>query len=97
MTRPLRDGITIEVIWLDQDMIEVLVSASNGYFSGLAEIYVSYDELPEMANAVRGFPSTRADIRTATLGKFEQDNVGATAMEFDCRDRQGHCVVKARL
>lgn len=98
MTKPLQDGITIETIWLDQDMIEVLVSVSNGYFSGIAEIYVGYHELPHMAKALRGYPSSSEDVRRAALGTFDTTySDGAIAMEFYCRDLQGHCMVKVRL
>src|ERR1700722_10068573 len=38
----VESGLSFEVIWSDQDVIEVVFSCSNGTFSGRAEIYLSH-------------------------------------------------------
>jgi hypothetical protein len=48
-------GINLEVIWFDQDLLEVLFSCSNGYFSGQAQIYMSHDTPSELATGLSGF------------------------------------------
>ena len=69
----LEKAICWEVIWFDfdQHLIEVVFSCSNGYFSGTCEIYVSRDELSELANSLRGFPSSASDSRRVELGTFD--------------------------
>ena len=56
-------GINFEVIWFDQDIVEVFFTCSNAYFAGGAEIYLSRDDLPNLVEALRGFPSDGADTR----------------------------------
>jgi hypothetical protein len=37
-SKTVENGINLEVIWFDQDMVKVVVSCSNGHFSGRAEM-----------------------------------------------------------
>jgi hypothetical protein len=46
----IENGIHFEVIWFDQDVIEIIHSCSNGRFSGVAEIYMGHDDLSEFAD-----------------------------------------------
>ena len=94
----MNNGIEVEVIWLDQDVLEFLFSCSNGRFSGQAEIYVSHDKLSEVAEAMSGFPSHIKDSRDLELGTFNPDHAdGGIRMHFCCTDSQGHAAVEVKL
>jgi hypothetical protein len=94
----VKDGIEVEVIWLDGDALEILFRCSNGYFSGQAEIYLSPGELSEMAGAVSRFPSHAKDSRDFELGTFNPDHAdGGVRMHIHCADSVGHAVVEVRL
>ena len=77
----MNNGIEVEVIWLDQNVVEFPFSSSNGRFSGHAEIYVSHDKLSDVAEGLSGFPSHTKDSRDFELGTF---NPTMRTAEFGC-------------
>jgi hypothetical protein len=92
------NGIEIEIHWFDDDVIELLVRASNGRFAGMAELYVSHDELPRLADALRGFPASPCDHRELQLGTFDANHAGGgVRLRFWCKDRAGHALVEVSL
>jgi hypothetical protein len=92
------NGIHLKVIWFDQDVIEIVLSCSNGRFSGQAEIYVSHSDLSEFADGLRGFPRSVSDSRNFELGTFNPRHAdGGIRMKFICPDSTGHAVVEIRL
>ena len=94
----VENGINIEVIWADQDVIEVALWCSNGYFSGLAELYLGYDDLPDLVSTFRGFPSSKSDTRQVELGTFDPTYAnGGVRLNFYCRDSGGHASVDVKL
>ncbi len=94
----MKRGIEILVIWWDPDLLEVLFSCSNGYFSGQAEIYLTHGRLSEMAEALSGFPSHPKDSRDFELGTFNPNHAdGGVRMHFHCTDSVGHAVVEVKL
>lgn len=94
----MQNGINLEVIWFDQDVIEVVLNCSNGHFSGVAEIYLSHDDLSEFARDLRGFPSSVGDSRRVELGTFNPSHSdGGVKLDFSCTDSSGHAVVEIRL
>ena len=91
-------GITIKVIWSDEDLIEILFSCSNGYFAGHAEIYLSHDKTSELAEALSGFPTSATDSRDLELGTFNPTHAdGGAHMRFSCLDSIGHAQVVVKL
>jgi hypothetical protein len=96
----VENGISLEVMWFDEieDLVEVLFSCSNGYFSGQAEIYVSCDGLSKFAQVISGFPSHPGDSRDFELGTFNPDHAdGGARLNFFCKDSAGHAVVEVKL
>jgi hypothetical protein len=96
----VENGINLEVIWFDEveDLLEVLFSCSNGYFSGQAEIYVTRDALSKLANALNGFPSYPNDSRDFELGTFSPEHAdGGVRMHFHVLDSVGHAAVDVKL
>jgi hypothetical protein len=92
------NGITLEVIWFDNDMTEVLLRCSNGYFSGQAEIYLANDGFEGIAQTLRGFPSTPSDSRDIGIGTFNPEHAdGGARMHFHCLDSPGHAAVDVQL
>jgi len=55
----LEKGISWEVTWFDfdQKLMKIVFACSNEYFSGTCNVYVSRDQLSELANALDGFPA----------------------------------------
>jgi hypothetical protein len=96
----MEKGISWEVIWVDSDpnLIEIVFSCSNGYFSGACEIYVGRDQLSELTNALHGFPSSGSDRRGVELGTFDPKYAnGGVRMSFYCSDSRGHSIAEIRL
>jgi hypothetical protein len=94
----VESGLNFEVIWSDEDMIEVVLTCSNEHFSGRAEIYLSHRALSELADVLRGFPSSGTDSREVELGTFDSGHAdGGVKMKFRCSDALGHAVVEIKL
>lgn len=90
----MNTGIKFEVIWLDEHIVEVRVTASNGRFAGTADCYSAHDGIPRLAAAVRGFPVSNTDRREMEIGTLDPSRAGGGAkLVFRCVDRAGHAVV----
>jgi hypothetical protein len=93
-----KGGIEVEVFWSDQDVIQCQVRCSNGRFSGVAEIYLSHDDLPRMVSALEGFPRSGTDSRELELGTFDPAWAdGGIRLHCYCKDSAGHAVMEVTL
>jgi hypothetical protein len=91
-------GIEFEVVWFDQDVVEYLVTCSNGPFRGATRMYLAHDDLSKTAQILSGFPSDIKDTRDVQLGAFEPNVAGGGIhMSFRCIDSVGHAVVLVSL
>jgi hypothetical protein len=89
----MRNGVSFEVIWFDQDMLELMVSCCNGFFAGTAGIYVTHDHLSDLSDALRGFPSRVGEVRRVELGTFNPNHAdGGLKMHLYCMNSAGHAV-----
>ncbi len=96
----MEKGISWEVIWFDfdQNLIEIVFTCSNGSFCGACEIYVSRDELSELAHALRGFPSSGSDSHSVELGTFDPKYAdGGVKIHFYCSDSRGHSIAEIKV
>jgi hypothetical protein len=96
----LENGISLEVIWFDfdQKLIEIVFACSNGRFSGTCEVYLSRNELSELADTLKGFPLGGDDTRSAELGTFDPKYAdGGVKMNFYCSDSRGHSIAEIKL
>jgi hypothetical protein len=94
----MQPGIYIEVIWLDEDMLEIRVRASNARFGGQVEVYTSLDFAAELARDLRGFPNGERDVREWLVGKVDPPSgAGGLRLAFRCSDAAGHLVVDVAL
>jgi len=95
---PLELGIAFAVFWWDQDIVELRVMSSNGYFAGLVKIYVGHDMLLQVAERLKGFPSSTSDSRDFELGTFDPKYAdGGLRMHFYCLDSVGHAAVEIKI
>jgi hypothetical protein len=91
-------GIEFAVFWWDQDIVEFRVTSSNGYFAGWAKIYVGHDVLAQLAERLKGFPSSTSDSRDFELGTFDPKYAdGGLRMHFYCLDSVGHAAVEIKI
>jgi hypothetical protein len=66
-------GIHISVLYNDEHLLKLRVSASNGVFAGQADVYADSDALAEMAGTLKGFPNGRDDEREFEMGTFDEN------------------------
>jgi hypothetical protein len=89
----LDSQLAIELVWEDQDLEELLISASNGRFSGIAQVYFGHGEIEDFANRIRGFP--RELSHRVIFGNKQSDS--CAELTFYCVDGVGHTMVKVSL
>jgi hypothetical protein len=91
-------GFEFRLDWHDNDVLELCVSAWNGAFGGLAEIYEGIGDLRDAAAQLRGFPKDPADTREVVFGNFDREFAGGgVRMRFHCVDGAGHAYVEATI
>ena len=91
-------GFYFEVLWSDADFLEVRITASNGSFAGVIQVYMPIGGLKNAAESLAGFPGNSADRRNLCFGKFgPQAAAGAIQMIFHCSDSAGHAIIEANL
>jgi hypothetical protein len=94
----MKSGIEFKIVWFDQDVVELRVSASNGRFSGQVNLYLGRGRLSGTADLLKGFPSDSTDSRDVELGTFNPNHVGGGAqMHLYCLDMAGHAAVDVKL
>lgn len=91
-------GLDLRVIWLDPDLAELRIHASNGRFEGTADVYVDHQVVPRLAATFAGFPTSPADERDLELGTFDPKVAGGgVQIQVRCSDRSGHVVLRLRF
>lgn len=91
-------GFRFEVLYEDDDVLKIRVSAWNGAFGGSVDVYVGLAALGEAAEKLRGFPHHPSDARELLLGAFGPEVAGgALKMRFYCADAAGHAWIEAKL
>jgi hypothetical protein len=91
-------GLQLKYLWSDVDVIELRVIASNGIFSGGADLYAPTGGLAEAASTLQGFPANTSDVRELQFGAFGSDSAGGGAnLRFSCKGGAGHAVLEFRV
>lgn len=91
-------GIKFELIWYDNDLLNLRVSAWNGGFGGVAEIYEAIGDLQTAAANLRGFPNNPGDQREIVFGNLDRKfAAGGVKLRFHCVDGAGHAYVEATM
>jgi hypothetical protein len=91
----LKSFLKLKVIWKDDDMFELQVTASNGRFIGTTEVYDQSRPLYDFANSLIGFPRTSDSVFLHEAG--EKDSYAYFAMKFYTIDNVGHLGVQVTL
>lgn len=86
--------LELKLIWKDDDMFEVKVTASNGRYSGTTEVYDTSDSLLKFARSLIGFPKNY-EILVHEAG--EKNGHAYFSMKFYCIDSAGHFGVLINL
>jgi hypothetical protein len=91
-------GLSLSVVWFDDDVVELSIWASNGHFSGTVGLYDGHDVFARICDTVRGFPTSSQDRRELEIGVFDPRYAGGGArLRFRCVDSAGHAVVEVSL
>ena len=91
----LKSFLKLKIIWKDDDMFEMQVTASNGRFIGTTEVYDQSKPLYDFANSLIGFPRTSDSVFLHEAG--EKDSYAYFAMKFYTIDNVGHLGVQVTL
>ena len=88
----------ITLIGYDIDVIELLIVASNGYFSGKTELCAGRKDLQKLSDQLKGFPSAPEDCRNFEFGDLDPKNrQGGIRMSFFCPHPTGQAVLNLKL
>ena len=91
---PLEQGLRIEVIWFDADLLELRVQASNGRFAAVCDLYAPHTAPSELAALIEGFPRSADDAREVVLALLHLKFAGGgVRMIFRCTDPLGRAEV----
>jgi hypothetical protein len=91
-------ALQIKYLWHDVDVYKLRVSASNGTFSGGADVFLSIGGIAEAASALKGFPVSPSDSRELQFGAFRSGlGGGGVRLRLSCKDGAGHSVLEVRV
>src|SRR5713101_5358527 len=91
-------GFQLNVMYGDNDVMNIRVSAWNGAFGGVADVYEGIGQLEQIAETLRGFPVDPSDTREVSLGDFGPKSAGGgVSLRFYCADRAGHTYVDSKI
>jgi hypothetical protein len=94
----METGFKFDLLYRDNDLVKVRVSAGNSTFGGTADVYLRTGQLGELASQLQGFPKTLSDTRQVLLGTFDPESAGGgVSMRFYCVDRSGHIRVETKI
>ncbi len=84
------EALAISSAYHDTDILELRVSAWNGFFGGTTELYIGRDDLEKIVEEMKGFPLDPQDEREVILGAFgAKSDGGAARTGFTARTVQG--------
>ena len=86
--------LKLEVIWKDDDMFELQVSANNGRYFGMTEVYEQSESLLNFVKKLNSFPFAKDRI-SHSCG--EKDNYAYFEMEFYKIGLTGKCGLKIKM
>lgn len=90
-------ALTIEIIWFDDDMVELRLAASSANFSGKTTCYASLDAPADFAERIEGFPRNASDTRGYEFGQANLSGYGGAIINLRCKDATGHLLAKISL
>ena len=89
-----RDSLLkFEIVWKDENMFELKIIASNGRYSGTAQVYATSNSLIKFALSLAGYPIAWGN----TLFYELKGSFSFFSMSLYCIDSSGHIGVKVTL
>ena len=90
--------LQFEVIYFDDDLLELRIRAANTAFSGETSLYATHSAPQTLADQIRDFPRSADDVREWELGTFDPNYAGGGVKgKLRCTDRSGHAVATVTL
>lgn len=93
---PAKPALMLEIIWFDDDLLELRLRASNVEFAGQANFYAALDGPRDFANHLEGFPRTIGDVREYEFGSTNLPGYGGARVRFSCKNG-GHVAVQVAI
>ena len=90
----LKSFLELQIVWKDDDMFELKVTASNGRYFGTTEVYDTTESLFSFAQTLIGFPN---DNKKLFHDAGFKDGYPYFSMSFYCIDNAGHIGVEINL
>ncbi len=79
--------LELQIVWKDDDMFQLKVTASNERYSGTTEVYDTTESLYSFAQTLIGFPNGQQELFHEAGMK---DGYAYFSMRFYCIDNAGH-------
>ena len=86
--------LELELIWKDDEMFELRVTASNGRYFGITEVYETSESLDHFAELLFGFPKNNLTL-FHEMGK--KNSYAYFSMKYYCIDNAGHLGIEINL
>jgi hypothetical protein len=90
----LKSFLELQIVWKDDDMFELKVTASNGRYFGTTEVYDTTESLFSFARTLVGFPR---DDKKLFHEAGNKNGYAYFSMSFYCIDNAGHIGVEINL
>lgn len=91
-------GLSVEVAWFDEDVVELRIAGSNGLFAGETRVYAGREAFAKLAEFAKGFPASADDRRLVELGTFDPGFAGGGArIGLRCLDGAKHVALDVLL
>ena len=86
--------LELELIWKDDEMFELRVTASNGRYFGITEVYETSESLDHFAELLFGFPKNNLTL----FHEMDKKNSYAYfSMKYYCINNAGHLGIEINL
>ena len=90
----LKSFLELQIVWKDDDMFELKITASNARYYGTTEVYDTPESLTGFAQTLIDFPKdNKKQIHEAGF----KDGYSYFSMNFYCIDNVGHIGVEINL
>jgi hypothetical protein len=91
-------GIQLQVIWTDEDLVELRVHAANGSFAGTVDVYSWDEQIAKAAPSLAGFPTRSGDEREIEFGTGVPGHAnGLARFRFRCTSATGRAFAEVTL
>ena len=91
----MAEFLKFEIIYMDDELWELAVTASNGAFAGYVEFYVHRDEVRKLAEGLQGFPRKISDRYSYQNEKRGRDDL--LKLDFSCSNGTGTVEIRIEM